>query len=74
MRKMTELRRAIEQKNTQKALELCDELYTDLRDFCECIDIYEANGRIDVKMNVLADGFTTKVCRKAISDWVGEVE
>ena len=70
MKKMNELRAAIEKSDTHRALELCDELYADLRDFCECIDVYEANGRIDVKMNVLSDGFTTKVCKKAIQDWV----
>ncbi len=71
MKKIEELRNSISDGNTDKAIELCDELYNNLRDFSQCIDIVETNGNINIKLNNWTAGKRTKELKIIIQKWVG---
>ena len=71
MKRIEELRNAIENGSQESALKLCEELYNDLRDFSQCIDVVETNDKIDIRMNTWANGARTKDLKRKIQDWVG---
>ena len=71
MQKFEELKELIQQSESEKALSLCDELYNDLRDFSQCVDIVEQDGQINMQMNSFTTGERTKSLKTKIQTWVG---
>jgi hypothetical protein len=71
MKKIEQLRNSISNKETSQAVELCDELYNNLRDFSQCIDIVESDGEISVNFNKYTSPERTKELKEIIQQWVG---
>jgi hypothetical protein len=71
MKKIEKLRNSISNQKTNQAIGLCDELYDNLRDFSQCIDIVEADGKISIHFNKYTTPERTKKLKSIIQEWVG---
>ena len=69
--KIDELKEAISSGHEDKALQLCDELYNDVRDFSQCIDVIEKDGTVDIKMHHDRTGSWTREMKQKVQSWVG---
>lgn len=71
MKKIERLRNSISNEETPQAIALCDELYNDLRDFSQCIDIVEADGKLSIEFNKYTTPERAKKLKTVIQEWVG---
>ena len=72
MKKMNSLKNAVTEGDYELARSLVDELYNDIRDFSQCIDVLYEKGSLVVRKNQLgrSDEYVYR-CKEKIIDWVG---
>lgn len=72
MKKIRTLQDAVSNENKEIAMSLLNELYNDLRDFSQCIDVTYNDEILVVKKNDLGrtDQYVYN-CKQKIREWVG---